>query len=412
MARYNIFDEYCRIALETGLVSNAKELTSEDSKKALEKDPRGSSDTMERLEKLYQSKRKKSMLEEAHPESVVKFRAHEKLNGLIENDKERQNIILNQMKIRDLSQVKMKYSLAKQNLYRSLLTIANKLDDGNHDDLLVLADHCADQNNIVKKAFAPWVIGLAVVLPVIVGSAVSHMTPIVNTMEEAYDKLEADCKDIYEGSTTLGFDYEYSDSLKAQAKSIEKNSKAITEIGKKLLSLLSSSSSSNMDTSVKLYENYLKYSDVLEKMFNDMIENFSKPGYKEANIKQTGALQKYVDQVPYLHNPNSKEFSLFTSDFDEMVQSINSFKLKMSELKETLSSLRSYGEKKIEQSKQEDTTSGDVKEVKTDVYKDTHSPGNNLDEILKTYQSKKNDLSEKKVDDKADFLESFRKMKR
>src|SRR5574338_926186 len=95
MSKSEIFDSFVKIAEEQGL-------TSKDSKKKLEETGRAGSDDISTIEALYGVKPdtakgadyKKNIMEVAHPNSVVISPSYDKLNGLVENNIERQNILL------------------------------------------------------------------------------------------------------------------------------------------------------------------------------------------------------------------------------------------------------------------------------------------------------------------------------
>lgn len=97
------------------------------------------------IPKKYNDKEfKKNLVEVAHPEPAVLFQAYDKMNGLIENVNERQNIISNILdkKTEDGERTK-KY--ATQLLTLNLIKIANDADTANISDIRILADHCISQ---------------------------------------------------------------------------------------------------------------------------------------------------------------------------------------------------------------------------------------------------------------------------
>src|SRR6185436_13688028 len=100
MNRSEIFYNFVKIAQDKGMIS---EDAPEKAKKKLSKDHRADSLDISAIEALYGVKPntpkdmeyKRNIIEDAHPNSVVVSPAYDKLNGLVENDQERQNIILN-----------------------------------------------------------------------------------------------------------------------------------------------------------------------------------------------------------------------------------------------------------------------------------------------------------------------------
>jgi len=167
MVRHSdIFDSYAKIAEEKGLVSLADEETSsqpqapkESSKlKKYKKSPypRAGSDDISTIEALYgvkpesTNKYEFNIMEAAHPKPVVIAPAYDRLNALVENNIERQNIIINiTQKPNDgnLNYTKM----ARKELLMELVRLATDLDNSGRDDLRKIADDCID--GLKKKAF-------------------------------------------------------------------------------------------------------------------------------------------------------------------------------------------------------------------------------------------------------------------
>ena len=97
--RSEIFDNYVKIAEEKGIVSKD---APEKAKKILEETGRADSRSIKDIEKLYGVKNdtlksmeyKRNIIEDAHPDSIVIAPSYDKLNGLVENNNERQDIML------------------------------------------------------------------------------------------------------------------------------------------------------------------------------------------------------------------------------------------------------------------------------------------------------------------------------
>lgn len=155
MARSNIFDEYAKIASEKGLVK----LSEESAALKKYKDdayPRVGSDDISTIEALYGVKSdspikyKHNIMEAAHPKAVVIAPSYDKLNGLVENEIERQNIDLN-IATRSTTgkNVTQGPKYARKNLMLQLVRIANDMDNQDVDELRALADNCIE--NLKKK---------------------------------------------------------------------------------------------------------------------------------------------------------------------------------------------------------------------------------------------------------------------
>jgi len=148
--RSSIFDEYAKIAEEQGLVSAA----STKSERALKKyrndnDPRMGSDDISTIEALYGVKTddpvkyERNIIEMAHPKPVVISPSYDKLNGLVENENERQNITLNiVMRPTTGKNITQGPKYARKELMLELVKIANDMDNFDVEELRVLADDC------------------------------------------------------------------------------------------------------------------------------------------------------------------------------------------------------------------------------------------------------------------------------
>lgn len=166
MSRSDIFDNYAKIAEENGLISLAEDEPSSQPPKPKEsaklkrykKDsyPRAGSDDISTIEALYGVKPDDSIkyefniMEAAHPKPVVVSPSYDKINGLFENNIERQNIIHNiVMKPVNGNEVNHKY--AEKQLMLELIRVANEMDNQGNDEIRIIADDCLD--SLKKKAF-------------------------------------------------------------------------------------------------------------------------------------------------------------------------------------------------------------------------------------------------------------------
>ena len=151
MQRSDIFDSFTKIALEKGLIKKA---TPEELQKKLEENPRADSLDISAIEALYGIKPntpkdmeyKRNIIEDAHPSAVIVSPSYDKLNGLVENVNERQDIlihIINKVPNGHLTQ----HKYAEQDLILSLVRLGNHLDNVGKDDLRALADVCLQQTS-------------------------------------------------------------------------------------------------------------------------------------------------------------------------------------------------------------------------------------------------------------------------
>jgi len=162
MAHSNIFDEYAKIASEKGLIKLSEE-SSELKKYKNDTYPRVGSDDISTIEALYgvkpdsPIKYKHNIMEAAHPKAVVIAPSYDKLNGLVENEIERQNIDLN-IATRSTTgkNVTQGPKYARKDLMLQLVRIANDMDNQNVDDLRALADDCIEVLTSKKANWPSW----------------------------------------------------------------------------------------------------------------------------------------------------------------------------------------------------------------------------------------------------------------
>lgn len=157
-----VFENYVKIASEQGLVDITKQ--------AEETDPRYSSNDLSDAAILYGIKPNgdQDILDEAHPKTVIISPAHDKMNGVIENLKERQNIMVGvALKPNNGLLTQHIYAKASQELFDEVVKIGFLLDKDNQNDLMKLADICAENlsaksSKMIKNAWTFKELGTAV----------------------------------------------------------------------------------------------------------------------------------------------------------------------------------------------------------------------------------------------------------
>lgn len=142
-----IFDEYARISLEKGLISEAEEKTN----------PRYDSLSISDIEILYGVKpngKDDDILDKAHPTPAIIAPAYDRVNGLVENLKEQGNVIRGIVsKPNDGKHTGHRYIQANQDLINEVIKVAFMLDKNDQEDLMVLADSCAERLTKESAAF-------------------------------------------------------------------------------------------------------------------------------------------------------------------------------------------------------------------------------------------------------------------
>lgn len=154
MKNSEIFENYAKIALEQGLISEAEEETN----------PRYDSQDMSTIEALYgvqPNGKDDDILDKAHPEPVVVAPAYDRVNGLVENLKERHDIMCGiARKPNDGKLTQHRYVAANEDLLNQLTRIGFVLDNAEQSDLMKLADSCSEK--LVKEALEPLTIAALV----------------------------------------------------------------------------------------------------------------------------------------------------------------------------------------------------------------------------------------------------------
>lgn len=141
MSDSEVFENYLKITLENSMSKQAS--------KKVAKTERSDASTIEALYGVKPDsdkalEYKNNIMEVAHPNSVVLAPSYDKLNGLLENNNERQRIMLNIVtKMPNGHLTAKKY--AESDLVHSLVRVANEMDNKDIDSLRVLADTCAAQ---------------------------------------------------------------------------------------------------------------------------------------------------------------------------------------------------------------------------------------------------------------------------
>lgn len=157
MSNHTVSDEFVKIAMEKGLIKSAEE-TKELKKYKNDSHPRVGSDTKEIIESLYGVKPNKdksmeyeyNIVEDAHPNQVVLTNSYDKLNSLIENVNERNQILINITRRPPTGNHTQK-RYAETELTLALVRVANDMDNHDKDELRLLADTCLAQLTEIKK---------------------------------------------------------------------------------------------------------------------------------------------------------------------------------------------------------------------------------------------------------------------
>lgn len=188
--RSEIFESFAKIAIDQGLIEvNAESRTQEDKYK--------DSEYKKNIQNLYHiDLDKEDLLDLAHPKPVIISPSYDKINGLVENLKERHNIMVGIVnKHQGGNLLSEKYADAHDELLGELVRLGFSMDNKKIDNLRILADDCS--NRITKKALFgidDLVIGggIAAVLGLI--AIINHTTPsdqgVFNNCEKAIIEIK------------------------------------------------------------------------------------------------------------------------------------------------------------------------------------------------------------------------------
>jgi hypothetical protein len=358
--RSEIFDNFVKIATEKGLVSKADhaEHTEQNTK-----NPRWDSLDISAIEALYGVKPdapkdmdyEHNIAEVAHPNSMVIAPSYDKLNGLVENINERQNILMhiiykepemgspNQGRYSDKPSMLFpnvmgnipKY--AQKDLLLSLVRVANDMDNKDKEELRILADTCLSQlhskKNFKKQAFLPWLIAAATILGVVYMQ--QHLSDTDQGIKQNYSRLQSEFQDFLTADITLGFGHKYDDALKSEILQLQSQLQEFWSVYTATMPLLleiekprnakdlaQQSTHPDAQSFVKAYQVLSDETRKLYPLLTKIQENFNSPDFK-AEHTEKGGVTNLLESVPFLHGGKS---TLTADDFDDVVNAIAPFK--------------------------------------------------------------------------------------
>jgi len=179
-----VFENYAKIASEKGLIDTSKVSIAE----AMSQDEKYSNkDWKETISMLYGVKPNgkeddESIVDKAHPHSIIIAPSYDKVNGLVENINERSDIMKG-IALKTPSGNYGGWKQANDELLMNLVRLGNSMDNKNITSLMTLSDSCAQR--IEKRAF--WGV-LVKALPYI-GHALGWGSAVVAVKEHFVGKL-------------------------------------------------------------------------------------------------------------------------------------------------------------------------------------------------------------------------------
>lgn len=343
MRRSEIFESFVKIAQEKGLISEA-EHAEHTEKDFSETNPRHDSLSIEQIGKLYGVKPdlpkdmeyKKNIMEDAHPEPVVLAPSHDKLNGLVENNIERQNILLRIVqKEPDGHLTQRKY--ARKQLLLSLVRIGNELDNRGDDELRKLADACLEQaasdgkKKVLTKQGWVWIAaGIAAAVGLLYLQ--QHKNFHSDGFAQDYQKVIGEIDDMLTSSvswygTGQAYKPEFVQTMNKFKQDLGVVNAAVqkvmpfiqnvekprtkTELTQELARIAQDPKTKDAEQAVAEFK---KTIDEYTPEIFQVVNNFNRQSYKDEVITDKGVLQKAVDWTEVLHGGGG----LVSDDFDDV----------------------------------------------------------------------------------------------
>jgi hypothetical protein len=382
MRRSEIFEEFVKVAQEKKIISN----NSDKSKKTLENNPRADSLSVSAIAALYGVKSESpqdmqyenNIMEIAHPNSLVIAPAYDRLNGLVENEIERQNINLRIVNKNPDGLLTMR-RYAHQQLLLSLVRVANDLDNLNQNKLMALADSCLEemtQQDGLTKYAAPSGKGKALLVAGIVGTlgTLLYTSLYADKVKEGYvtdhNAMIAELDDIINNQVSFfGTGFELTESAKNDLNDFKDklnrlfsvytkhqptifNADRIEPIKNKMRKLESTKSRKRISTrnvdklsqqKIKIEEAYAELNEAIQETIpavKEMQKKFSDPSWQSRQIKDTGMWKSLKDKV--LRDAKA----IVPDQFDDVTKITTAY---LSSLDDILKILKEAQDKKVQE---------------------------------------------------------------
>jgi hypothetical protein len=370
-----IFNNFIKIAQEKGMISPD---APEKAKKILESNPRMDSLNADAISKLYGLKPDapkdmqydKNIVENAHPNPVVVAPSYDKLNGLVENLNERQNILLNIVnKNNDGLLTQHKY--AEQDLLLSLVSIANDLDNREQPELMTLADACLWQvsNEPIKKNArgwspfyaAPTLMSRLVLNPVTGVAALvgvfyvqQHIDNFDQGFEQNHQRLISELDDFLNSNDNFGVGVKYKPEFIAMVQDFKNRLEGFYQLYQKALPAIKEVelpkttemsqeaikmvSDTTAQAAIQSYNTLKAAAANLKPYLEQVVRNFNNESYKARQIEEKGFLTNLVDKTQFLHGGKG----LVADDFDDVKHAIPPYLASVQEITNTLQTASQY----------------------------------------------------------------------
>lgn len=355
MRKSEVFDSFIKIAEEKGMISPD---APEKAKKKLEQNPRWDSLDITAIEALYgvkpnlpkDNEYENNIMEDAHPNAVIVSPAHDKLNGLVENNNEQQNILIHIVnRTPDGLSTQRKY--ARQDLLLALVRVANDLDNRNQEELRKLADTCLEQATKIKKE--AWVVPVAIGVAALIGALYTQQhLPFVNEgFEKNNQKLVAEVDDLLKSSADWGIGHQYKQGFLNMVRDFrnrltsffnlyrQKVEPIMSELErpKDAKELMEKAKQPESATIMEAHNALLHAATDIESYIDKVAEDFKSEAYKVRQVEDTGFLTSLVEKTHALVGGKG----LIADDFDDVVRAISPYKKSIDDILDVLKAAKS-----------------------------------------------------------------------
>ena len=357
MRKSEIFESFIKIAQDKGIISKD---APEKAIKQLSKTHRHDSLSADDIAKLYgvKSDRPKSMdydrniIEDAHPDTVVVSPSYDKLNGLLGNQNQKQDIALNKINKTPNGQLDA-HKWAQKNLLLTLVRVGNDLDNKNKEELRALSDACLNQvsDPLKKEAWVYVTVGVVALFTALY--AQQHLDDSNNSLKETTQNLVGEIDDLITSNSNFGLGYTFKPEFIQEMELFKSKVIELSDVAsnaEQVIAMIEKPrDTSEINASIKQQagkiDNAAKaHNDLRAKItqfnpfFKKVLKNFSDNSFKQRQIEETGVITKTIDKLKIFHGGRG----LIKDDFDDVRGALPAFRNAYMDLIKILRATKSY----------------------------------------------------------------------
>lgn len=311
------------------------------------------------IEELYDQKPKdykENIMELAHPTSVVVMDAYDKLNGLVENNIERQRIMLNifNKHPRTGTEIGFKYAEARKSLLLSLIRTSQQINRLDNPQLSKLAQAPISQLSVkpmTKVAIAPLAIAGVVAAAVIIGGLYyqQHSEMASKGFERNCKQLINEIQDLInkDGSwSTNKYKEQFITDMTVFKANIEQLMTAYSHFKAQVdaiqrptdaqqLIQIATEKPEESQALNKAYASFRAGVKNIEPILNQVEINFKSEDYKNSQVEEEGFLAGIGDKLNVgglLHGGKG----LVADDFDDVLRALPAFRKSVKDILDLL----------------------------------------------------------------------------